>query len=207
MVLPHDARQQAHAGVDHRDRRRLAARENEIAEADLFQLARIDDALIDPFERPQISVTPAPRRMPRPLLVEPLAARRQQDHRRGARRTEAIAASSTSGRMTILAPPPNGVSSTVRCLSGAKSRMSTVRAARSGRRAPGRPAKGRAVRETSRGRSSAPSRARSWLGSASCGPASTARPLRCLPPARAAPVAGRSRAGRLLYRRPAPPRG
>src|SRR5690348_4117007 len=36
------------------------------------------------------------------------------------------AASTTSGRITIPAPPPNGVSSTVLCLSVAKLRMSEV---------------------------------------------------------------------------------
>src|SRR5215467_13088294 len=37
-----------------------------------------------------------------------------------------ITRSSTSGRITMPGPPPNGASSTVRCLSRAKSRMSTV---------------------------------------------------------------------------------
>src|SRR3546814_9415511 len=42
-----------------------------------------------------------------------------------------MAASITSGRMTMPAPPPNGVSSTVRCLSRAWQRMSTVSTAHS----------------------------------------------------------------------------
>src|SRR4030095_6115561 len=37
-----------------------------------------------------------------------------------------MAASTTSGRITMPGPPPKGVSSTERCLSRAKSRMSTV---------------------------------------------------------------------------------
>src|SRR5262244_1356476 len=37
-----------------------------------------------------------------------------------------MAASITSARITMPGPPPNGVSSTERCLSRAKSRMSTV---------------------------------------------------------------------------------
>src|ERR1700736_6210986 len=46
------AGQQPHAGVDQRDRRRLAARQHEIAEADLFEAARLDDPLVAPFEAP-----------------------------------------------------------------------------------------------------------------------------------------------------------
>ncbi len=42
--------QQAHAGVEQRDRRRLAAGQHDVAEADLLQRARLDDPLIDPFE-------------------------------------------------------------------------------------------------------------------------------------------------------------
>ena len=45
-----DAGQQAHAGVEQRDRRRLAAREHEIAEADLLEPVRLDHALVDAFE-------------------------------------------------------------------------------------------------------------------------------------------------------------
>ncbi len=49
LFRAHDAGQQAHRRVDQRDRRRLAARQHEVAEADFHQAARLDHALVEPF--------------------------------------------------------------------------------------------------------------------------------------------------------------
>src|SRR5262249_52927573 len=48
-LVAHHARQQPHASVDERDRRRLAAREDEIAEAQLLDAARLDHPLVHPL--------------------------------------------------------------------------------------------------------------------------------------------------------------
>src|SRR5437762_3067726 len=45
-----DARQQPHTRIDQRDRRRLAARQHEIAEAHLLDRPRFKQALVDAFE-------------------------------------------------------------------------------------------------------------------------------------------------------------
>src|SRR6185437_504879 len=45
-----NAGQQANDRIEQRDRRRLATREDEIAEAELFDLMRLDHALVDAFE-------------------------------------------------------------------------------------------------------------------------------------------------------------
>src|SRR4051794_27169625 len=48
--LAHDARQKPHAGLDHGHSGDLAAGKNEIADRDLAEPARFDDALINGFE-------------------------------------------------------------------------------------------------------------------------------------------------------------
>src|SRR5438105_5725244 len=120
------ARQQPHTGVDQRDGRRLAARQHEIAEAHLLDRLRLQHTLIYTFEAPADQPHSRHRgKLAHPLLIEPSSAGRQ--HKEGSTPpAPTIAASSTSGRITMPGPPPNGASSTERCLSPAKSRMSTV---------------------------------------------------------------------------------
>ncbi len=83
------ARQQPHAGVDQRQRRRLAARQHEVAEADLLRPPRLEDPLVDAL------VAPAKRDQPRtggefarPRLIEAASARRQIDQRQPGRATD-----------------------------------------------------------------------------------------------------------------------
>ena len=77
--------QQPHAGVDQRDRRRLAARQHEIAEAHLLDRARLDARARRPPRSGRRSASPrAPSASSRTrCLVEPPAARRQQQQRPG----------------------------------------------------------------------------------------------------------------------------
>src|SRR6185437_4838911 len=77
-----DAGQHPHAGIEQCDRRRLAAREDEIAEADLLDAARLEHALVDPFEPAAQQPHPGPRRQrPHARLIEQAPARRQIDQR------------------------------------------------------------------------------------------------------------------------------
>jgi hypothetical protein len=108
----HHAGQQADDGVQQHQRGGLAARQHVVAEADFFHAARFDHALIDALvAAAQQDDARRRRRAARRRLAEPPAARRQAQDRPfvGDRSS---AASTTSGRSTMPAPPPNGVSST-----------------------------------------------------------------------------------------------
>ena len=50
LRVAHDAGQQPHDRVEQRDRGRLAAGQDEVADGDLLQPSAIDDALVYPFE-------------------------------------------------------------------------------------------------------------------------------------------------------------
>ena len=85
--------------------------------------------------------------------------------RRRSSATAANAASSTSGRITMPAPPPNGVSSTrAVAVGGVGADVVRVQATRRRAPAPGRPATARAARETSPETASA-----RWRAMRSCG--------------------------------------
>ena len=47
---PDHAWEQADTGIDQGDRRRLTARQHDVAKRKLFQVARFDDPLVDPLE-------------------------------------------------------------------------------------------------------------------------------------------------------------
>src|SRR4051795_6112950 len=49
-LLAHHARQKPHAGIEQREARDLAAREDEIAERDFLEIAALDDAFVDTLE-------------------------------------------------------------------------------------------------------------------------------------------------------------
>src|SRR5271168_4375127 len=66
---PHDAGKQPDAGVEHRERRDLAARKNIVADRDLDQAARPDDPLVGAFEARTDDHEPRPRR---PFACAPL---------------------------------------------------------------------------------------------------------------------------------------
>jgi hypothetical protein len=112
--------EQSNASVEDRHRAKLAAREDIVADRDGFDVARLEDALVETLEAAAEQ-------------DNPLACRQIADAPRGVSAsigrpsaTLSIAAARTSGLSTIPAPPPAGVSSTLRCLSVAKSRMWTV---------------------------------------------------------------------------------
>src|SRR6185437_4259319 len=124
--IPYHAGQQPGAGVDQHDRRRLAARQHDVAEADLFQAFSLDDPLVDAFETPAQEAHARSRPSPAtPPLTSGRAGRRRLVPGPGAD-VPSIAAATISGRITMPGPPPKVPSSTERCLSRAKSRMSTV---------------------------------------------------------------------------------
>ena len=114
----HHAGQQPHAGVQQHQRRQLAAGQHVVADADLLSAARVDHALVDALVAPaqQPHAGPGGQVARTRACVERRAARREVE-RAADRHPRPIAASSTSGRITMPAPPPNGVSSTVRCRS------------------------------------------------------------------------------------------
>ena len=81
----------------------------------------------NPSNRPHSRIAPGPAASSRTRAwVSGSPRGRQRQHRAAHRATLSIAAASTSARSTIPAPPPAGVSSTLRCLSVAKSRMLRV---------------------------------------------------------------------------------
>ena len=128
LSLPITPGQQPYAGVDQRHGGDFAARQHIIADRDLFQPARRDHPLVDPLEpaADQDDAGPGGERLdPRAAS----AARRAGDIRsrgRSSCATASRARASTSAFITMPGPPPAGVSSTVRCLSVAKLRISAM---------------------------------------------------------------------------------
>ena len=116
-----------------------------------------------PSKRPHSSRTPGPAASDARAPGQRRPARRQVDRRAAPPAPRRARASTTSGRITMPGPPPNGASSTVRCLSCAKSRMSTVSSATPPRERLAGERMRRAGPGTSPGRASARSRSRPWL--------------------------------------------
>ncbi len=86
-VLAHDAGQEPDAGVDQRDRRRLAARKHEIAEAQLLDPARLDHPLVDALETSAQQPHARTRcQFPHAPLLQRLPARAEQEKRTRRRR-------------------------------------------------------------------------------------------------------------------------
>ena len=84
LGAPEDPGQQPHAGIDQRNRGRLAARQHEVAETDLLDRPCLDDTLVNALEAPaqQRDPGPAGKRANR-RLIERSPARRQQHQRPG----------------------------------------------------------------------------------------------------------------------------
>ena len=150
--------------VEQDQRGQFAAGQHVVADADLLHVARFDDALVDAF------VAAAQQdhagRGGEALGIAPASSGRPRGVRHTSGRssaTEATAASTMSGRSTMPAPPPNGVSSTVRCRSVREvADVDDVQRPDARSPARGRPATGRAGRGTSPGTASGRRRARSW---------------------------------------------
>ncbi len=88
LLVPGHSGQEAHDGIHQHQRRRLAARQHEIAEADLLGIVRVQHALIDAFEPAAQEGRPRLRRQfPHARLGQQTPARREIDQRPGAARS------------------------------------------------------------------------------------------------------------------------
>lgn len=119
-LIPEHARYKSDARIDQGLRGDLTAGEDKVAHRDLFDAEMVDSALVEPL-KPTADKRHAWTRGQslRALLRERAAPGRKVDQGAsfGMRaRASAIAFSITSARRTMPAPPPAGVSSTLRCL-------------------------------------------------------------------------------------------
>src|SRR5437868_5732818 len=115
--------QQANASVEQDHRAKLPARQDVVADADRLDIAALEDALVEALEPPAQHDRPSPAASSRTRAWLSGAPRGVIASVGRPSATASSAAASTSHRSTIPAPPPAGVSSTVRCLSIAWSRM------------------------------------------------------------------------------------
>jgi len=129
--------------------------QQKIADADSSARTGVQHPLVDPSNRPQSRIAPgSAANLPDACLGQQATARRQIDQRpvlRPAslnRRCRAERGVDDVGRITMPAPPPNGASSTERCLSLAKARMSPFPTPKSPPRAARPASDDRAARET-----------------------------------------------------------
>ncbi len=115
-LVAHDAGKQAHDRIEQRQRRGFAARQDEVAERDFLEVARVDDALVDALEatadddraragRELRAPGPGSAGVPRGLIARRAGV--------ALRRGVVDGAGHDIGPHDMPAPPPAGVSSTV----------------------------------------------------------------------------------------------
>ena len=84
LLVPHDAGQQAHHGVDQNQGRRLTTRQKVVTDADFFQATGLDHPLVKPLvAAAQQRDTRLRSQGPHARLVQEAPPRAQVDHRTG----------------------------------------------------------------------------------------------------------------------------